>query len=446
MRPPSSGYGDVVQGPRVARAVTAAGVALYVTVSAWSTRHLWFWWDEISYLRAQRIPRYELQGFLGNWLPGGRVAFRALQEAFGNAYWAYVGVNALLASGVAWLIADAFGQLIARPLHRAMLVVALLSSTSFLANVVYASEAGRWISIGVVLAGLAIARRHRMILLPAVAVAVSSVMWLSSAIPMALVVCVLVPHAWSRRDRLGAGASAIAVAAATTVIGRAIAVRYVPTQETSLIGEAPSVEALSSDAVDVLVRSAASWWSQLIAPVVPGLWTEEAWMRAVFNQLLDQGYVAAAFATITLIVLGWWPGLLRRAAAAGVALFVVCLGIVARGWEWLNTGPELKYGNVTNILAIACWLRVWEWLRASSGPTPRLAARALGALGACVVAANVLALPRTLDRLTGEDWHVGSAEQKQELTRCATEPGDVRVVYPGQTAVELCEIYLALED
>jgi hypothetical protein len=436
------------------RVIVTTGVLTYAAICAWAARDLWFFWDEISYLRAQHIPRYELQGSLGNWLPGGRVVFRGLQTVFGNSYGGYVATNALLAGLCALLLVRLLADTARVRAATVAVVVALLTSTSTLSNVLFASETGRWMSFAVVFATLVLLRRPSIAwpthaLLGAGSVVMAGLLWLSSAIPGALLMVVFTPAEWSTRQRHIHRASALAAALGISIVGRSIASHYTPTQEPKLIGEVATATTLLADAPQILVHSAAAWWVHVATPLVPGAWLSNSWTRFAFETLVAIGWPTLGIAVVLITVVTRRARPPRGVALAGGALAVLCVGIVARGWDWLGTGPELKYGNATNPLAIAWWWWIWSILRRRTSNVATWATRVLGGLAICVVLVNVIFLPRSLKALTGQDWHMGSADQKRALRECTATNRKPLVVYPfyaHDSGEELCDLYLELED
>jgi len=427
--------------------VAAAGI--YAVVCGWTARDLWFWWDEISLLRAQRVPRFELQGFLGTWLPGGRVVFQLLQQVLGNSYGWYVGLNAVLAVLAAILVADSLssdgGALQPRSMVWAV-TAAFVTSTSALSNVMYAAEAGRWLSILVVLSTMWIERRTLSYWITPIAITVSGIVWLSSALPMAIVASVLArPDLPARRKRRRAAVN-LTCALAITIVGRAVAGRFPAFQEPVLADSGPAVGVLVRDVGPILGRSVVAWVVHVLTPIAPGLWSRDDWARRLFDVLLPlRWFVVLAIALVVS------DRLLRRRRIPGVfpalGLLGITTAIVARGWGWLGTGPELRYGNVTAPLAIAFWCAVWAELRRRTSPASRWSARVLATLAISVVIINVAQFPRTVSRLAGTDWHVGSAAQKRALAGCVSSDDQrTLVVYPNQSGEELCEFYLDLED
>lgn len=350
----------------------------YSAHNALVSRHLWFWWDELTILESQEAGLAGIfHGHFGNFFPLFRLLFIGEVELFKNSYWLYILVNSFLVL----LLAIALGFLSFRLGSRSISIsnqflIATLVSVLFLFSegtlyTVQWAMMQKWhIAVLLVVGGAFLGGRStRPFAVLMTSIVFSSLFMSSAALSLSLVglsVLTIVTSGiiWSKNSFLKAF-SLVVGSGGLSLSGYLIANQNLPADLSVILPQRPKVS------IQLLING--------IAEVSLGtlLWIYKPFIS--FTSSLEEskwlllGVIKSRSFDLWLpIVLLLLPALLLilvlrkspvhgiSALLSGSAVLLIQLQIVGRGQgTWLQTNLESRYDPLLLFAVITFWMALF---------------------------------------------------------------------------------------
>jgi hypothetical protein len=428
---------------------------LYVTLNAYFSRNLWFWWDELTILTAQKS---DLHGFLqnheGNFSPLGRLFFYIETLVFGGHYFLYIVTNCVMVCSLMILLYMTLQRQTPLQSSSQILPISLVGGYALNLGIVYDSQWGfqsAWfLSIGFILIANLLHANQRMSKWILIMLLILSWLSFGSTIVTAclLFLCLLKDKFCESVPTYSLSATRYVLFSFLLLATGLLIIQFYPSVDVSAMPPPINTEVTFAHFYGVLIRMIISSLVWVMSPICL---FQSQWLHnfnLFGNYFLGHSFAATILSVsfLILILLVTKMDIFSNSRLPFFAILFFASLVAIRGFGTLNSDFSIRYAPFQYIFAIIFWWGILFRLDASLNYSKiRFVFRAL------VLATAAISLFFSIDTLKSAsdlDRRLYTKEQLHIAESCYSEGGVhlLPVVQPSVNAETFCKLFVRMRS